>query len=152
MNKPAQTLNPEALAIACSDAMHSTDYCAQALDIRLIKTRPGYAEMQMTVRKDMSNGHGTCHGGMIFALADTAFAHSCNNANKNAVAAGCSIEYMAPAIVGDTLTASSQERSRSGRTGVYDVTINNQHGALLALFRGKSHQIKGSLIPETEED
>ena len=152
MGKTTHTLSPEELAIACSDAMHSTDHCSQALGIQLMDTRPGYAEMQMLVRKDMSNGHGMCHGGMIFALADTTFAHSCNNTNKNTVAAGCSIEYIAPALIGDTLTARSEQRSRSGRTGIYDVTISNQHGAVLALFRGKSHQIKGALVPETEED
>lgn len=147
----AEDMSPEELAVACSEAMHADDFAAQALEMSIEVTRPGYAELTMKVRKDMSNGHGICHGGMIFALADTAFAHSCNNTNKVTVASGCNIEYMAPAHLDDTLTATARERSRSGRTGVYDVEITNQKGVLIALFRGKSYQIKGTLVPEAGE-
>lgn len=144
------TMTPEQLAVACSEAMHTTDYAAQGLEISIDETRPGYARLSMTVRKDMLNGHGMCHGGFIFALSDTAFAHSCNSYNKVTVASGCSIEYVAPGFLGDRLTAVAQERQRKGRTGVYDITVYNQNNDELAFFRGKSYQIKGSVIPEDE--
>lgn len=146
----ASDMSPEQLAQACSAAMHAEDFAAQALGMEIVETVPGRAVLQMTVRKDMSNGHGICHGGMIFALSDTAFAHSCNNTNNVTVASGCNIEYMAPAHLGDVLTATAVERSRSRRTGVYDVEVRNQDDVLIALFRGKSYQLKGSLVAEEE--
>lgn len=143
-----QDMTPEQLAAACSEAMHQTDYAAQGLEISIDETRPGYARLSMTVRQDMLNGHGICHGGFIFTLSDTAFAHACNSYNRVTVASGCSIEYVAPGFLGDRLTAVAQERQRKGRTGVYDITVYNQNNEELAFFRGKSYQIKGHLIPE----
>lgn len=143
-----QDMTPEQLAAACSEAMHQTDYAAQGLEISIDETRPGYARLSMTVRQDMLNGHGICHGGFIFTLSDTAFAHACNSYNRVTVASGCSIEYVAPGFLGDRLTAVAQERQRKGRTGVYDITVYNQNNEELAFFRGKSYQIKGNLIPE----
>ncbi len=143
-------MTPEQLATACSSAMHETDYAAQGLNIQIDETRPGYARLSMKVRKDMLNGHGMCHGGFIFALSDTAFAHACNSYNKITVASGCSIEYVAPGFLDDTLTAVAEERQRKGRTGVYDITVYNQNNEELAFFRGKSYQIKGTLLPEDE--
>jgi acyl-CoA thioesterase len=102
--------------------------------------------MQMVVQKAMLNGHQTCHGGYIFTLADSAFAFACNSYNIQAVAAGCSIEYLAPAYENDVLTAEAQEQSRTGRTGIYDVAVMNQDGKKIALFRGKSHQLKDAVI------
>lgn len=102
----------------------------------------------MRVRNEMLNGHDVCHGGMIFTLADSAFAHACNNTNKVTLASGCSIDFLAPAREGDLLTATAQERSRSGRTGVYDIEVQRQDGTLIALFRGRSYQLKGTVIPE----
>lgn len=141
-------LNPEQLAKACSKAMHANDLAAQMLAMDIIHSAPGSAELQMTVRQDMLNGHAICHGGIIYSLADTAFAHACNSYNKVTVAAGCSIEYAAPAHEGDRLRAVAQERHRRGRTGVYDITVYNQDNKILALFRGKSHQIHGELVDE----
>jgi acyl-CoA thioesterase len=106
----------------------------------------------MRVRKNMVNGHNICHGGMIFTLADSAFAHACNSKNNNTIASGCSIEYLAPGNLGDTLTATAIERSRGGKTGVYDITINNQDNITLALFRGKSYQIRGTLLPNEADN
>lgn len=143
-----QNMTPEQLAAACSEAMHQTDYAAQGLEISIDETRPGYARLSMTIRQDMLNGHGMCHGGFIFTLSDTAFAHACNSYNRVTVASGCSIEYVAPGFLGDRLTAVAQERQRKGRTGVYDITVYNQNNEELAFFRGKSYQIKGSLVPE----
>ena len=143
-------MTPEQLAVASSAAMHENDHAAQALDIQIEETRPGYARLSMKIRKDMLNGHNMCHGGFIFTLSDTAFAHACNSYNKVTVASGCSIEYVAPGFLDDTLTAVAQERQRKGRTGVYDITVYNQNNEELAFFRGKSYQIKGSVIPEDE--
>ena len=100
----------------------------------------------MTVRADMLNGHAICHGGFIFTLADSAFAYACNSYNLNTVASGCAIDFLAPAREGDVLTAVAQERSASGRTGVYDIEVTNQRGEKIALFRGKSYRIKGHVI------
>lgn len=146
----ASEMNPQQLAEASSAAMHENDYAAQGLDIQIEETRPGYARLSMKVRKDMLNGHAICHGGFIFTLSDTAFAHACNSYNKVTVASGCSIEFVAPGFLDDTLTAVAEERQRKGRTGVYDITVFNQNNEELALFRGKSYQIKGTLLPEDE--
>ncbi|UTW05127.1 hydroxyphenylacetyl-CoA thioesterase PaaI [Amphritea atlantica] len=145
--KPSE-MTAQQLAEACSDALHSGDQAAQAMGMIIDEIAPGYAKLSMLVRKDMLNGHAISHGGCMFTLCDTAFAHSCNTYNRSTVASGCSIEYIAPGFEGDILTAVAQERSRSGRTGVYDITLYNQKGDELAFFRGKSYQIKGTLIPE----
>jgi acyl-CoA thioesterase len=105
--------------------------------------------MTMAVRDDMLNGHAICHGGFIFLLADSTFAFACNSYNRNTVAQGCSIDYLAPAHSGDVLHAVGVERSRSGRTGVYDIEVRNQHGRIVALFRGKSYRIDGHVVDET---
>ena len=140
----------QSIAEACSAAMHERDYAAQALGIQLTAIRPGHARMTMTVRKDMVNGHDICHGGMIFTLADTAFAYACNSRNHVTVASGCMIDFVAPARLDDVLTAEAEERSLSGRTGVYDITVTNQRRELIALFRGNSYRIKGHVIPSSE--
>lgn len=138
----------QALAEATAKSMFARDAATQALGMQIVKMAPGYAQLSMPVRSDMLNGHQTCHGGFIFALADSAFAFSCNSHNRNTVASGCSIDYLAPGREGDVLTAEAVELSRSGRTGVYDVTISNQAGVRIALFRGKSYQISGEVIQE----
>lgn len=145
------SLSSEQMANACSQAMHANDKAAQMLDMAIVEVRPGYAHLEMTVRKDMLNGHDICHGGMIFTLADTAFAHSCNTYNKVTVASGCTIDFAAPAFEGDRLRAIAEERHRKGRTGVYDITVYNQNNEALAFFRGKSHQISGVLVDENGE-
>jgi acyl-CoA thioesterase len=105
----------------------------------------------MTVRPDMVNGHHICHGGMIFTLADTAFAYACNSYNKNTVASACNIDFLAPGKEGEVLEAEAQERSLSGRTGVYDVTVRTREGRVVALFRGKSYRINGEVIAGLQE-
>src|SRR5258707_9025026 len=97
-------------------------------------------------RADMMNGHATCQGSFIFSLADSAFAFACNSHNLVTVAAGCAIEFLAPAREGDVLMATGRERALAGRSGVYDIDVTNQHGATVALFRGKSARIKGHVI------
>ena len=138
--------NPQALAEATANSMYARDHATQALGIKIVAIKPGVASMQMVVQKTMLNGHQTCHGGYIFTLADSAFAFACNSYNIQAVAAGCSIEYLAPAYEHDVLTAQAQEQSRNGRTGIYDVAVMNQDGKKIALVRGKSHQLKDAVI------
>jgi acyl-CoA thioesterase len=120
--------------------------------MQIASVAPGRAEMTMTVREDMLNGHAMCHGGFIFLLADSTFAFACNSYNRNTVAQGCSIDYLAPAHLGDVLHATGIERSRTGRTGVYDIEVRNQHGRTVALFRGKSYRIDGHVVEEAEHD
>jgi acyl-CoA thioesterase len=141
-----QASQAQALAAATSAAMYERDEATKSLGMQIVGTGPGYARLTMKIRSDMLNGHKTCHGGFIFALADSAFAFSCNSYNLNTVAAGCSIEYLAPGREGDVLTAEAVEQARSGKSGVYDVTVTNQNGERIALFRGKSHQIKGEVL------
>jgi acyl-CoA thioesterase len=126
--------------------MWSRDHAAQALGMRIEAVAPGSANLSMAVRQDMVNGHAICHGGMIFSLADTAFAYACNSHNRNTVASACNIDFLAPALLGDTLQAQAVERSQSGRTGVYDVTVRSQSGKTIALMRGKSYRIHGEVI------
>ena len=136
----------EALADAVARAMYPRDRASQLLGIRLLAVQPGYARLTMTVRPDMVNGHHLCHGGLIFTLADSAFAYACNSTNQNTVASACHIDFLAPAHEGDILEAEAIEQSLSGRTGVYDVTVRNRSGHNIALFRGKSYRIKGEVI------
>jgi acyl-CoA thioesterase len=140
---------PDALAIQVGEAMWARDRASQALGIALGRVAAGHAELRMVVRPDMLNGHSICHGGFIFALADSAFAFACNSRNIVTVASGCTIEYLLPGREGDVLLAVARERSASGRTGVYDVEVRNQDGALIALFRGKSYRTKGSVVDTT---
>jgi acyl-CoA thioesterase len=146
------SMTPEQLAQACGEALYSNDNAAKAFGMVVTVCTPGRAVIDMPVRKDMTNGHAICHGGVIFTLADTAFAYACNNTNQNTVASGCNIDFLVPAREGDRLTATAHERSCSGRTGVYDVEVVNQDYTLIALFRGKSYRIKGSLIKTEEEN
>ena len=142
----ASPVEAQALAEATAAAMWSRDRAANALGMSILSVRPGYAKLAMPVRADMVNGHHICHGGMIFTLADTAFAYSCNSYNKNTVASACHIDFLAPARENDSLEAEAIEQSQSGRTGVYDVTVRTSDGKTIALFRGKSCRIKGEVI------
>jgi acyl-CoA thioesterase len=143
-------MDAQQLAQACSEFIQQRDQAALSLGVTLVEAAPGRATLRMTVRKTMLNGLSSCHGGVMFTLADTAFAHACNSYNRNTVGSGCSIEYAAPGFEGDELTAVAQEIHRSGRTGVYDVTIYNQKQQALAYFRGKSYQVRGAVIAESD--
>lgn len=145
-HQPLSVAQAQALAEATRDAMFSRDRAAQAMGIKIVAVRPGYALLAMTVRSDMVNGHHICHGGMIFTLADTAFAYACNSYNKATVASACHIDFLAPAKEGATLSAEAIELSASGRTGVYDVSVKDSAGKPVALFRGKSYRINGEVI------
>jgi len=142
-----QDQNAQALAELAGRTMFERDPASQALGMALDEIRPGYARMTMTVRADMLNGHATCHGGYIFMLADSAFAFACNSHNLSTVGAGCTIDYLAPGRAGDVLVAEAIEQALQGKTGVYDVTVKTADGRTIALFRGKSHRISGTVAP-----
>jgi acyl-CoA thioesterase len=144
-----QRSNPQALAELAGKTMYERDPASQALGMKLDTIRPGYARMSMRVRADMLNGHQTCHGGYIFMLADSAFAFACNSHNFNTVGAGCTIDYLAPGREGDLLIAEAAEQALAGKTGVYDVTVKNEEGRTIALFRGKSHRVSGMVAELT---
>lgn len=136
----------QALAERVAAQMFVRDRASQHLGMRIERIAPGEAVLTMVVRADMLNGHAICHGGFVFALADSAFAFACNSYNETTVAAGCSIEFVAASREGDVLTASARERHLRGRTGLYDIDVTNQAGDIVALFRGKSTRIKGSIV------
>ncbi len=142
--------NPVALARACAEAMYSRDIAAQELGITVDSVGPGTATLSMVVNERKLNGHGICHGGLIFTLADTAFAFACNSYNVNAVAQHCQISFLAPARLGDRLTAVATEIFKGGRNGLYDIRITNQNGEHIAEFRGASRSIKGAVIAGDE--
>ncbi|HKR33797.1 MAG TPA: hydroxyphenylacetyl-CoA thioesterase PaaI [Steroidobacteraceae bacterium] len=137
--------DPQAVAEASAAAMYAQDRASQALGMQILDIRPGCARLAMSVREDMVNGHKICHGGLIFTLADSAFAFACNTYDLVTVASSGSIEFLLPARLGDELTAIAEERSRSKRTGVYDVAVRNQRGECVAMFRGRSHEIGGRI-------
>lgn len=132
--------------------MWAEDKASRALGMAVVAIGPGRATLQMTVRADMCNGHHVCHGGMIFSLADSAFAFACNSHNKITVAGNCAVTFIAPAREGDVLIAEAAERHRGGRSGVCDVTVTDAHGKLIAIFRGHSIQIQGELVPGLTAD
>ena len=138
--------DPQQLAQAVGQEMFSRDFASQMLGMRLLEIRPGFARLSMAVRPDMCNGHSICHGGLIFTLADSTFAFACNSYNHNTVALGCSIDFMAPAREGDVLTATGEMRQQGSRTGLYDIAVANQDGVPVALFRGKSYRIRGTVL------
>ena len=152
--KPAETMRQSAsrddadTARRAAEVMYANDTAAQSLGITLEEIRPGFSRMRMAVREDMLNGHRSCHGGLIFTLADTAFAFACNSYNRTTVAASAGIEFLAPAMVNDILTAVAEEQVRGSRLGIYDGIITNQNGQRIALFRGRSYRIQGMIAPE----
>ena len=139
----------QALARRVGEAMFAADRASrETMGMELLACEPGRAVMRMTVQALHLNGHQICHGGFIFTLADSTFAFACNSRNYNTVAAGCSIEFLRPAHEGDVLTCEGVEQVQSGRHGVYDMRVSDQHGQVVALFRGKSAQIKGHVLPD----
>lgn len=135
--------DPQALAEWVAQGMFKADQVANHLGMSVGAVAPGRATVQMQVRAEMLNGFRTCHGGYLTVLADTAFAYACNTDNEATVASGLSIDFIAPAREGDHLTAEAVRVSEAGRTGVYDVTVRNEAGDTMAVFRGRSYRLKG---------
>lgn len=138
------------IAELAAQALFANDHASRNLGITIETVRPGGARLRMTVRPDMVNGHGMCHGGMVFALADSAFAVACNTYNAVTVAAAAAIDFLASAQVHDELTAEARELWRSRRSGIYEICVCNQRGETIALFRGRSHCIGGQIVPGAE--
>ena len=140
-------MTPQERAERCADLMWSGDRASQGLGMRLLDVGPGRATLEMTVGEQMVNGHGIGHGGFTFALADSAFAFACNSYNRRTVAHECEIRYLAPTRLDDRLVAEAVERSRSGRDGVYDVTVRCED-TVVAQFLGRSKEIRGVFFEE----
>jgi len=149
---PSATPGPDAqrTAAQAAQALWQRDRASQALGMRLVAVRPGWARLTMTVRPDMLNGHDVCHGGLVFALADSAFAFACNTYNESTIAAAAAIDFLAAARAGDELTAEAAELWRTRRNGIYEITVTNQRGERVALFRGRSYRIAGQ-VTQLEE-
>jgi acyl-CoA thioesterase len=142
------TMDAQQTAEAVRDVMWANDRASKALGMAVVGIGPGRAVLTMTVREDMLNGLDICHGGLVTTLADSAFAFACNAYNEITVASGFDVNLLAPARLGDLLTARAVELSRSGRTGVYDIVVSNQRGEAIAAFRGRSYTMKGRpLLP-----
>jgi acyl-CoA thioesterase len=136
----------DALARRIADTLLSREGTGPAWGVEIEDAREGYARIRMKLRDDMLNGHRIAHGGMIFALADTAFAYACNSRNESTVAQNASISFLAPANAGEVLVAEAREASRSGRSGVYQVSVRGADGRVIAEFTGLSRTIGGGVI------
>jgi acyl-CoA thioesterase len=153
MSASSNSNNPSLAAIDLAKQVGQTMFAVDiaskdTMGMELVLCEPGRAVIRMEVKELHLNGHKICHGGFIFTLADSTFAFACNSYNKVAVAAGCSIEFLKPGQLGDVLTCVGQEQTLSGRHGIYDMKVTNQKGEVIAMFRGKSAQIAGTVIPE----
>jgi len=135
------------VARRCADTMWRDDKASQALGIKIEITSAGEATARMTIREDMVNGLEVCHGGLVFALADTAFAFACNAYNVQSFAASCQIEFLRPALLNDVLLATASEDHRGRRSGYYTVKIRNQRDDLVAMFHGRSGSNGESILP-----
>ena len=135
------------LARACADAMWAEDRASAGLGMSLDAVGAGTATLSMTVGPSMVNGHGMCHGGYIFTLADSAFAFACNTHGERVVAQQASILFVRPAGLGERLIAQANERTRAGRTGLYDVRVTGTDGTIVAEFRGQSRAIGQAFFP-----
>ena len=144
-------MTPDQIAARVGEVMFANDVASkETMGMALVSVAPGHAVMRMAVQPLHLNGHQICHGGFIFTLADSTFAFACNSRNRNTVAAGCSIEFLKPAREGDVLTCEGAEQMLQGRHGIYDMKVSNQRGETVAMFRGKSAQIPGTVFPEEE--
>ncbi len=139
-------MNAQQLAEACAAAMWAEDRASAGLGMRIARVAPGECEMTMTVEARMVNGHGICHGGFIFALADSAFAFACNSLNRRAVAQSNSITYLRPARLGEVLRARATQTAVAGRSGITDVVVTGAEERQVAVFRGLSRVIDGHLV------
>ncbi|MCL4766731.1 MAG: hydroxyphenylacetyl-CoA thioesterase PaaI [Hyphomicrobiaceae bacterium] len=147
------TACPRAQAIArqCADAMWADDSASRGLGMELVDIGPGEARLAMTVTESMVNGHGVCHGGFIFTLADSAFAYACNTYGDSVVAQHCSVTFIAPGRMGMRLVADARERHRAERSGIYDIRVTDEQGTVIADFRGHSRTVPGGLLTSNSE-
>jgi acyl-CoA thioesterase len=141
--------DPAALARACADAMWAEDEASKSLGMRIEDVGPGRARLSLVVTDAMVNGHGICHGGFIFSLADSTMALASNSHGEHAVAQHCAIAYLRPGRLGETLTAEAVERARAGRSGIYDVRVSGADDEVVAEFRGHSRTTGGRFLVES---
>ena len=146
------TLSPDDLARACADAMWKEDNASRGLGMEIVEIGAGRAVLSMTVKPEMVNGHGIAHGGFIFTLADSAFAFACNSYNERTVAAHGNISFIRPGKLGDRLVADAREISKSGRSGIYDIRVTANGGAVIAELRGYSRTIGGTMVDAAPPD
>ncbi len=144
-------MDPQAIAEAVYETMEPNDRVFVGLDMRKVSIAPGCAVLEMNVREDMLNGHDICHGSMVFALADTAFALAANSHNYNAVLASAGIDLIDSAKLGETLRAEANELWRRKRTALYDITVTGKDGRLIAVCRGRAHRVAGQPAPQLPE-
>ena len=147
-NRMAGETDRQRTAERAVEALWLGDAASRGLGMVIESCGAGRATVIMRIRSDMVNGHRICHGGLIFALADSAFAFACNSYGDNTVAAGASIDFLAPGHEGDVLRAVATERWRAGRSGLYEIEVRNQRDEIVAVFRGRSHQVAGRLIDD----
>lgn len=136
------------IAQQSADALWTEDAASRDIGIEILEVGPGHARVAMTITGRMVNGFGSCHGGFIFTLADAAFAFASNSHGERAVGEHCTVSYLSPGRLGMRLTAHAQERSRARRSGIYDVTVRHDTGAVIAEFRGHSRTVPGSLVDD----
>lgn len=149
---PDSRPSEDILAERVAKQLLASEGTGSAWQIEIEEARVGYARVRMTIRKEMTNGHGTVHGGMIFALADTAFAYACNSRNAATVAASASIIFLAPASVGEVLIAEAQEQALAGRSGSYTVAVRTAKGKPIAQFQGQSRTIGGAVVENIDQE
>ncbi len=152
MALPSDPDESRARAQAAVESLYRDDRASQGLGIDIIEVAPGRVRIAMTVRPDMVNGYGMCHGGIVFAFADSAFAFACNSYGEPMVAAGAAIEFLAPTPLGERVTGSAVEVSRGERHGIYDVTVAAASGKVLAHFRGRCSRLRTPSPPANPKD
>ena len=141
-DSPPSPTDRLSLANSAVQSMYRADRASQNLGLEILEVAPGCVRLRLLVRPEMVNGHGLCHGGIIFSLADSAFAFACNSHGEPMVAAGATIEFLAPTPAGELLTALATEVSRGTRHGIYDVRVTTGSGETVALFRGRSSRLR----------
>lgn len=142
-------MTPQDLADRIGKAAAERDLAARNLGVELVSMAPGGCTLRMMVTPVMVNSHGTCHGGIIFTLADSAFGYACNSFNQATVAQQCDISFLKPVTVGTVLTAVAELRSTTGRSSIYDMTVTDAAGNMVALFRGLARTVGGETIPNS---
>ncbi len=142
-----ETLTPDELAMAAAKSMHEADHkVIDLLGITIGEVKPNEAVCTMFVGDDMVNSHQYCHGGLVYSLADTAFAYACNSTNRASVTLTATISYIAPAKFGDTLSAYAKVVGETGRTGVCEVAVKNQQDKLIARYQGTCYRLNGAVV------
>lgn len=139
-------MTAQQIAERVAEVMFAQDNASKKLDMEVLGVGPGTASTTMVIDESMVNGHGVCHGGYIFTLADSAMAFASNSYNINALAMECSINFLAPGKLGSRLTASAREIWKSGKNALFDISVTSDDGETIAHFRGKTRQVRGTIF------